>query len=69
MLLRCVDLAVQWEPVVDVHAELVFWLCDSVSMVPQIVCPTLTAHSAFREPHDVVPVALYGPYAVMIPTH
>lgn len=43
---------------VDVYAGLAFWLCDSVVTVPWIVCGTLAAEAAFREPHAVVIVAL-----------
>lgn len=67
VLLRCVDLAILWESIVDVHAELAFWLFDSASTIPQIICLPLVADTAFREPHAVVVVALYGSYALRPP--
>lgn len=65
VLLRCVDLAVLWESVFDVHAELAFWLCDSVSTVPLIVCLMLAADAASREQYAVAVAALYRPYGVV----
>lgn len=67
ILLRCVDPAVLWESVFDVHAELAFWLCHSVSTVSLIVCVTLAADAASREQDAVAVAALHRPYAVVPP--